>query len=60
MTGIFKRCVSCTQKNDVDILVAARALMRWQFPFREWDDAVPEMRDRFIDGARAVIDSILR
>lgn len=60
MSGLLKRCVLCAQESDIDIDIAARALMKWQFPYRDWDDAVPEMRDRFIDGARALINSILR
>jgi hypothetical protein len=31
---------------------AAKAWMTWQFPGRSWDDAVPELKDKFRDGAR--------
>lgn len=44
------------EKCQIDITeyhveLAARAWMNWQFPDRKWDDAVPEIKKVFIEGA---------
>lgn len=41
--------------TERQIDAAAKAWMEWQFPGRSWDDAVPEMRAKFREGARCAL-----
>ena len=45
------------EPTERQIEAAARAWMAWQFPGRAWDDAVPELRDKFREGARLVLQA---
>jgi hypothetical protein len=43
------------EPTDRQIEAAARAWMTWQFPGRAWEDAVPELKDKFRDGAKRAL-----
>ena len=43
------------QPTEQQVLAAAIAWMAWQFPGRKWDDAIPEMQNKFLDGARQAL-----
>lgn len=40
------------EPTDEQVEAAARAWMAWQFPGRDWDDAVSSMKKKFLTGAR--------
>jgi hypothetical protein len=41
--------------SEEQVEAAAKAWMSWQFPNRDWDEAVPEMKDMFKTGARKAL-----
>lgn len=41
--------------SEEQVEAAAKAWMSWQFPNRDWDEAVPAMRDMFKTGARKAL-----
>lgn len=41
--------------TERQVEAAAMAWMAWQFPGRSWNDAVPEMKNKFRDGARRAL-----
>ena len=43
------------EPSERQVEAAAMAWMTWQFPGRAWEDAVPEMKDKFRDGARRAL-----
>jgi hypothetical protein len=44
-----------SEPSEPQIEAAAKAWMAWQFPGRAWDDAVPAMKAKFMDGARRAL-----
>lgn len=51
----FMSCIG--EPTMLQVEAAARAWMTWQFPGRDWEDAVPEMKDKFRDGARRALQA---
>ena len=43
------------EPSERQVEAAAQAWMTWQFPGRDWDDAVPAMKNKFRDGARRAL-----
>lgn len=44
-------CASGREPTEEEVEAAAKEWMSWQFPGRDWEDAVPNMRQKFRDGA---------
>lgn len=44
-----------TEPTEEQVEAAAKAYMAWQFPGRDWDDAVPALKDKFREGARRAL-----
>lgn len=43
------------EPSEEQVEAAAKAWMSWQFPNRDWDEAVPEMKNMFKTGARKAL-----
>jgi len=46
-----------TEPSEEQVEAAAKAWMSWQFPNRDWDEAVPAMKDMFRTGARKAFNA---
>jgi len=51
--------MSVVEPTEEQVVAAAKAWMSWQFPNRDWDEAVPAMQDKFKDGARRSLRAAL-
>jgi hypothetical protein len=47
------------EPTEEQVVEAAKAWMSWQFPNRDWDEAVPVMQEKFKDGARRSLKAAL-
>jgi len=47
-----------TEPSEEQVETAAKAWMAWQFPNRDWDEAVPAMQDMFKTGARKALTAV--
>jgi hypothetical protein len=48
-------CVPRREPTEEEIEAAAKAWMSWQFPGRAWEDAVENMKQKFLDGAHRAL-----
>jgi len=46
------------EPSEEQVEIAAKAWMAWQFPNRDWDEAVPAMKDMFKAGARRALTAV--
>lgn len=45
------------EPSEEQVEAAAKAYMAWQFPGRDWDDAVPALKNKFREGARLALSA---
>ena len=50
--------IMLTGLSEKQVRAAAKAWLEWQFGGQRWEDASPAMKERFLEGARVILDAV--